>query len=98
MNTNEIKPTLLWGDHATADVLSILDYISADDPVAAERVVEQIGDRVGNLPANPRMGRPGRVEGTRELVIPKNYVVVYKEDPEEVVVLRVLHAKQQWPV
>ncbi len=43
------------------------------------------------------MSRVGRIEGTRELVVRRNYVVVYAEDPGAVTILRVLHAAQQWP-
>jgi len=38
------------------------------------------------------MYKSGRVEGTREIVVRKNYIVVYKEDGFMVSVLRVLHA------
>ena len=97
MKENGTKPTLRWGKLATADVDSILDYISDHAPSAPSKVIKTIEDRVSSLRSYPQMGRLGRVEGTRELVIPKSYVVVYKEDPEEVVILRVLHTKQQWP-
>lgn len=97
MEENITKYTLRWGENATDDVNNIIDYISSDDPESANRVVDQIDNRVGNLPDNPKMGRPGRVKGTRELVISKNYVVIYKERSEEIEILRVLHAKQQWP-
>lgn len=37
------------------------------------------------------------MKGTREMVVHPNYVVVYQESKTEVVILRVLHARQQWP-
>jgi len=43
------------------------------------------------------MYKPGRVAGTREMVVRPNFIVVYAEDAETVFVLRVLHAAQQWP-
>ena len=46
---------------------------------------------------NPRLYRPGRVRGTREMLVRSNYLVVYAEDAETVTVLRVLHAAQLWP-
>lgn len=48
--------------------------------------------------AFPGMGRPGRVAGTRELVVPGTPVILaYRAHAGRVEVLRILHAKQQWP-
>jgi plasmid stabilization system protein ParE len=44
------------------------------------------------------MGRPGRIEGTRELVISRTpYIAAYRIAGDNVRVLRVLHGAQQWP-
>ncbi|MEJ2042408.1 MAG: type II toxin-antitoxin system RelE/ParE family toxin [Reinekea sp.] len=48
-------------------------------------------------PRYPKMRRPGRIEGTRELVVWANYIVVYEVDAFTIRILRVLHAEQQWP-
>ncbi len=45
----------------------------------------------------PKLGRSGRVEGTRELVAWGNYILVYKESETTIRILRILHAAQQWP-
>jgi len=47
--------------------------------------------------ALPKLYKPGRVKGTREMVVRPNYVVVYREDSRAVTILRVLHAARQWP-
>jgi toxin ParE1/3/4 len=52
---------------------------------------------VAKLAGHPKLYRPGRVAGTREMVVRSNYVVVYAEDVRAVSILRVLHAAQQWP-
>ena len=57
----------------------------------------RIQGKVEQLPAHPKRCRPGRVNGTRELVVRPNYIVVYAETPAVVTVLRVLHAAQMWP-
>jgi addiction module RelE/StbE family toxin len=86
-----------WSALARADLLDIVDYISDDNPVAALQVLDDINTKVGQLAYFPQSGRLGRVEGTRELVVLANYVVVYQENAIAPRVLRVLHAAQQWP-
>lgn len=86
-----------WLQIARADLLAIVDYISDDNPGAAQQVKDEIEEKVGKLPAFPKMGRTGRVDGTRELVALSNYIVVYQDGPHIIRILRVLHAAQQWP-
>lgn len=88
---------LEWREAARADLLTIVDYISDDNPDAAQRLKDEIDEKVSKLPDRPRLYRPGRVPGTREMVIRPNYIVVYAEDDRAVVILRVLHAARQWP-
>lgn len=88
---------LEWRPAAIADLLAIVDYIADDNPDAAQALKDEIETRAARLPQNPRAYRPGRVEGTREMVVRPNYLVVYAEDARAVTILRVLHAAQQWP-
>lgn len=90
-------PELEWLELARTDLLGIVDYISDDNPDAAQRVKDDIETKAEKLPEFPKMGRPGRVEGTRELIVWSNYIVVYQEDALTVRILRVLHSAQQWP-
>ncbi len=88
---------LEWRSTARADLLAIIDYISDDNPDAAQALKDDIEAKVSLLRTQPKAFRLGRVAGTRELVVRSNYVVVYIEGPQAVTVLRVLHAAQQWP-
>ena len=68
-----------WTDPAQTDFLEILGYIARDNPAAAERVGRRLLSAIDALAAQPRLGRPGRVAGTRELVIPRlPYVAIYR--------------------
>ena len=89
-------PDLEWKASAVADLMAIVDYISDDNPDAALALMDEIQGKVEQLPAHPKRCRPGRVNGTRELVVRPNYIVVYAETPAVVTVLRVLHAAQMW--
>ena len=88
---------LEWKATAIADLLAIVDYISDDNPDAAQALKDEIEAKTSRLPDNPKLYRAGRVDGTREMVVRPNYIVIYAEDVTAVVVLRVLHTAQQWP-
>lgn len=90
-------PDLEWRATALTDLLAIVDYIADDNPDAAQALKDEIEEKTARLPDNPQLYRVGRVDGTREMVVRPNYVVVYADEPETVTILRVLHAAQQWP-
>ena len=85
-----------WKAAAMADLLSIFDYISDHNPDAAQALKDEIELKVSHLPDHPQLHRVGRVDGTREMVVRRNYIVVYAENERAVTILRVLHAAQQW--
>lgn len=86
-----------WRKAARSDLLAIVDYISDDNPDAAQRLKDDIEAKVGQLPEHPKLYRLGRVAATREMVVRKNYIVVYIETDTKIIVLRVLHGAQLWP-
>ena len=90
-------PNLEWKATAVADLLAIIDYIADENPDAAQALKEEIENKTSCLPDNPKLYRTGRVDGTREMVVRPNYIVIYAEDVAAVTILRVLHAARQWP-
>jgi len=77
---------------------AIREYIAADDPAAAISLIERLRAAVERLAASPEIGRPGRVTGTRELVIPGTpYIFPYRVGGEVVQIITVLHGAQRWP-
>ena len=90
---------ILWSPEAIGDLASLRAYIAEDDPAAARGVVLNIIHNVELLlPNNPQMGRPGRVPGARELVIPKTpFVVPYRLQRNVIQILRVYHGTRRWP-
>ena len=90
---------LEWSIFAMDDRNAIFDYIEADSPQTAVTVDDRIEEQVEWLLQFPEMGRTGRIEGTRELVIQHTpYVVAYRVMGKIIRVLRVLHGAQRWPV
>lgn len=90
---------LRWLRGARRDVRQIGRYIVQDSADAAERVTTRIVEAVDLLRDQPGMGRPGRVIGTRELVIfGTPYIAAYRIRGESTVeVIAVLHGAQRWP-
>jgi addiction module RelE/StbE family toxin len=90
---------LRWTHLAEQDLDAIAQYIGQDSPAAAARVVLELIDQAETLlPAHPAIGRPGRVLGTRELVIGNlPYIVAYRVRDKEIEILRVLHTSRAWP-
>jgi addiction module RelE/StbE family toxin len=89
---------LEWSAFAIEDRDGIFDYIEEDSPRAAVVVDDRISTQVSQLLQFPETGRPGRIEGTRELVISRTpYVAAYRITGDTVRILRVLHGAQLWP-
>lgn len=87
-----------YTESAKADLHGIRSYIAQDNPLAARKVIQAIRDQVKVLLDQDGIGRPGRIDNTRELVISGlPYIVCYAVAGETVTVLRVLHGRQQWP-
>ena len=87
---------LSWTPEAIADRDAIFDYIEADNPAAALALDELFSEKAERLTDHPKLGRVGRVEGTRELVVHENYILVYDIVGDLARILRVLHAARQW--
>lgn len=87
-----------WTSPALADLDSIQDYLAERNPAAASRLVNDILDRADMLlSSNPELGRPGRIAGTRELILAgTSYVVAYRLK-ESVEILAVMHGAREWP-
>ena len=88
---------LAWKAEATFQFESILEYIAERNFNAAQRLDALIHERVETLRKFPELGRPGRVQGTRELVPHPNYIVVYRAETTTVRVLNILHARRRYP-
>lgn len=95
-------PSLEWRAAARADLLAIVDYISDDDPPAAQALLNEIEAKVAALPANPKKyALSKRAPGYRQLTVRSNYLVFYRllseETPLVIEVVAVVHARRQWP-
>lgn len=86
-----------WLPQAEADLINIEFYIAQDDILTAVRVGERIYDLAEKIEDNNKIGRTGRVRGTRERVVTgTKYIIVY-QIKDRIEIIRVLHGAQMWP-
>jgi toxin ParE1/3/4 len=89
---------VVWLKNALSNLDDIAEYIAQDNPLAAQQVVDLIIQQVNQLATQPALGRPGRVVGTRELVVSNsNYLVPYRIKNKAVEILRVFHTSRMLP-
>lgn len=87
-----------WSPAAADDFSHIIEYIRRDNPQVAQRVARTIYESASSLTHFPRKGRAGRVEGTRELVLPSlPFIVVYRIVQDAVEIVNVIHGAQRYP-
>ena len=85
-----------WLTKALQNLNDEADYIAQEDPAAARKIVAQIFAAADN----PGMGHPGRIHGTRELVIADTrYIVPYRVRPalQQIEILRAFHSSRRLP-
>lgn len=85
-----------WTNGAERNLDAIERYIAQDNPAAAAKTVLKIVKRTFDQLSNqPSSGKPGRINGTRELIFSEfPYIVIYSIDNEVIFILRVFHAAQ----
>ncbi len=88
---------LHWTPEAITNREAIYDYIEAESPVSAIALDELFTEQCHRLIHHSSLGRPGRVAGTRELVVHRHYVLVYDVTTDLIRILGILHTARQWP-
>jgi toxin ParE1/3/4 len=87
-----------WLRRALRNLEQEAAYIARDNPQAAAALVADADESTRLLTRHPDMGRPGRVPGTRELVLPHfPYIIPYRVKEQRVEILRVFHTSRKWP-
>ncbi len=86
-----------WANTAVEDLTQIRNWSEATRSGAeTERTINHLVGAALALADMPNRGKPGRVPGTRELVIPP-FIIAYRVSREAVEILRVLHGARNWP-
>ena len=89
---------IVWSPRAIEHLAHLRSYIARDNPKAANQIATTLLDAVERLAELPNLGRPGRVVGTRELVVPgTRYVIPYRLRGDRLEVIADFHGRQKWP-
>ncbi|WP_435928562.1 type II toxin-antitoxin system RelE/ParE family toxin [Dryocola sp. BD613] len=76
---------------------NIISFIANENPFAARCIKKVIEEAILPVAEYPYLFRPGRVAGTREIVAHPNYPIVYRISATNIIVLSVLHMRQEYP-
>jgi toxin ParE1/3/4 len=89
---------VIWSSEARGQLLDLDTYLSERSEDAASQMIFRVYSAIGTLEDFPEVGRPGRVAGTRELVVSGTpYLVMYRIVKSQIHILAVLHGAQKWP-
>lgn len=89
---------VIWSRRAIQHLVSLRNYIAKDSDQNAALVAKRILESIELLQTQPEMGRPGRVLGTRELVVPNTpYIIPYRVRRDRLELIAVFHGSQKWP-
>lgn len=85
---------VIWTATARNDRRLIVEYLSNLNPIAAVHLEEMLVLAADNLATFPYRGRPGLVQGTRELAALPPYLMIYEVEENLVRILRIWHTAQ----
>ena len=89
---------VVWTPRALHHLVQLRAYIARDRPEAASTLAERLLTAAERLADMPNLGRPGRVSGTREFVVPGTpYLIVYRAKADRIEIVAVFHGRQKWP-
>lgn len=78
--------------------MSLFSCVAEDNLSAAKKLREVILSKVELLAETPHIGRPGRVPGTKELIVDKTpYIIPYRCKDDRLEIVRVYHSSRKWP-
>ena len=86
-----------WMKAAEQDRGDIFDYIATDNPWAASRMNQLFDEAADKLAEFPKMGKVGKIPGTREWLPHESYRIVYEIDEDTVWIMAVVHTAKLWP-
>ncbi len=89
---------IVWTRRALREIDQAFAFVAQDSPAPASAMVAAVEARAAVLAEHPEIGRPGRVDGTRELVLSGlPYILPYRVRDGRIQILAVFHTSRAWP-
>jgi plasmid stabilization system protein ParE len=91
---------IIWSPLAVDRASEIAEYIARDKPSAADKWINTVFSKVGQLESLPEIGRVVpeiRNEQFRELIY-GNYRIIYRIGKKQISILTIRHGKQILPI
>jgi len=89
---------VIWSAASVRHLQEVTEYLQDASPGAPTIIRKRIQATVRRLGQMPYSGRVGRIDGTREAVVPRTpYIVAYRVSEQRVEILGVWHGARQWP-
>jgi toxin ParE1/3/4 len=90
-------PRIIRTRIAREDVLEIWRYIANDNPVAADKLIRRLDEKVNLLAAQPGIGSSQEKYRPSLRCLPVgNYLIFYEPISDGIRVLRILHGAPRW--
>ena len=89
---------VIWSAASARHLNEVVYYLQGESAEGAITIRRRILETVRRVGQMPHSGRIGRVDGTREAVVPRSpYIVVYQLSAQAVEILGIWHGARQWP-
>jgi toxin ParE1/3/4 len=89
---------VIWSATSVRHLREVVEYLQGESSGGAITIRRRILETVRRIGQMPNSGRIGRIDGTREAVVPRSpYIVVYQVSAKAVEILGIWHGARRWP-
>lgn len=87
--------TVHWSQRSRAKLRAITAYIAERNVAAARELRQEIEDAAQRAASETITLRKGRLPGTREIVVTRRYVLVFRSTAKRIYVVNILDTRQR---
>jgi toxin ParE1/3/4 len=89
---------VLWSAASLSHLQQVVDYLQGETSGGATTIRRRILETKRRIGQMPYSGKVGRIDGTREAVVPRTpFILVYRVSEKTLDILGIWHAARLWP-